>query len=334
MGSWGRRRNPSDWSFVSVPAATITDRGFTGHEHLDEFRLINMGGRLFDPLTSRFLNSDPVIDSRGTAQGLNSYTYCLNNPLKYTDPTGYILDGPMEEITYQNPGWLRYAGGGHSSSSWFENQMMSGHGGEGSEGSGGGCYGKPGEGDNGLGTYGIYYDAISKTYRYVNNPDKEVPLEEVMVILAMITSPTQNTTNQGDIGSDGLSIREAVWHYNYGGKKPVDVPLNTIDFSKLKVSDFPSSGTMDVNLGNKYRTNWTDAIVHGTIALDLIPGTNQVRINPNSDTMFDFDMKNWNTHAIRNLETIILKLFIWAPISVITGGAYNINYTGTATIDW
>ena len=93
---WGRRRNPSDWSFTNVPAPTITDRGFTGHEHLDMFGLINANGRLYDPVTGRFLNSDPVIDNIGGAQGLNSYTYCLNNPLKYIDPSGYVFRRPPE----------------------------------------------------------------------------------------------------------------------------------------------------------------------------------------------------------------------------------------------
>jgi RHS repeat-associated protein len=88
---WGRRRNPSDWSFDNVPAPTVTDRGFTGHEHLDIFKLINMNGRLYDPVTGRFLNADPVIDNAGGAQGLNSYSYCLNNPLKYTDPSGFTF---------------------------------------------------------------------------------------------------------------------------------------------------------------------------------------------------------------------------------------------------
>ncbi len=100
---WGRRRNPSDWSFNNVPAPTIADRGFTGHEHLDIFRLINMNGRLYDPVTGRFLNADPVIDNTAGAQGLNSYTYCLNNPLKYIDPSGFTyraIDGSLVPSWY------------------------------------------------------------------------------------------------------------------------------------------------------------------------------------------------------------------------------------------
>ena len=128
---WGRRRSPADWSFTNVPAPTITDRGFTGHEHLDMFGLINMNGRLYDPVTGRFLNADPVIDNLGGAQGLNSYTYCLNNPLKFTDPSGYIEAAPPEETIALNPGWLKYAGYGHYSSSWFTDQFVTSSGGGG-----------------------------------------------------------------------------------------------------------------------------------------------------------------------------------------------------------
>ena len=48
--AWGNRRDPATWvNLTSVPANLITSRGFTGHEHLDDFRLINMNGRVYDP---------------------------------------------------------------------------------------------------------------------------------------------------------------------------------------------------------------------------------------------------------------------------------------------
>ncbi|MBQ9893170.1 MAG: hypothetical protein IJM35_08470 [Bacteroidales bacterium] len=63
-------------------------RGFTGHEHLPWFGLINMNARLYDPLTGRFLAPDPYIQDPGFTQNYNRYTYGLNNPLKYTDESG------------------------------------------------------------------------------------------------------------------------------------------------------------------------------------------------------------------------------------------------------
>ncbi len=89
FGPWGRRRNPYNWTYTNVPEPELTDRGYTMHEHLPEFGLINMNGRAYDPMLARFLNADPIIQAPGNMQNYNSYSYLLNNPLKYTDPSGY-----------------------------------------------------------------------------------------------------------------------------------------------------------------------------------------------------------------------------------------------------
>jgi RHS repeat-associated protein len=88
---WGRRRNYSDWSYQNVPAAFITDRGFTSHEHLLQFDLINMNGRVYDPRSALFLSPDPYIQNPSSTLSHNRYSYCFNNPLKYTDPSGEIV---------------------------------------------------------------------------------------------------------------------------------------------------------------------------------------------------------------------------------------------------
>ena len=38
--AWGRLRDPDDWSLPRTDALQITDRGFTGHEHLTDFGII------------------------------------------------------------------------------------------------------------------------------------------------------------------------------------------------------------------------------------------------------------------------------------------------------
>jgi hypothetical protein len=55
--AWGRKRNPTDWTFNSVPAANLFTRGYTGHEHLDIFGLINMPARRYAE-TSRKATGD------------------------------------------------------------------------------------------------------------------------------------------------------------------------------------------------------------------------------------------------------------------------------------
>ena len=50
-----------------------------------------MGGRVYDPLTGRFLSADPFVQAPDNLQSLNRYSYVLNNPLSYVDPSGYLF---------------------------------------------------------------------------------------------------------------------------------------------------------------------------------------------------------------------------------------------------
>ncbi len=95
--AWGRRRNPQTLSYDNVTASF--DRGYTLHEHYDDFGLINMNGRLYDPLVGRMLSPDIVIQDEQNSQAYNRYSYCFNNPLKYTDPSGYISVGGFRNRT-------------------------------------------------------------------------------------------------------------------------------------------------------------------------------------------------------------------------------------------
>jgi RHS repeat-associated protein len=72
---------------------TVTDRGYTGHEHGDSFGLIHMNGRMYDAKLGRMLQADPFIQDPTNTQSYNRYSYVLNNPLIYTDPSGYFSLG-------------------------------------------------------------------------------------------------------------------------------------------------------------------------------------------------------------------------------------------------
>lgn len=83
--AWGNQtlhQTNSDFTF---------HRGYTGHEMLPEFGLINMNGRLYDPILGRFLSPDNYVQMPDFSQSFNRYSYCLNNPLKYTDPSGELF---------------------------------------------------------------------------------------------------------------------------------------------------------------------------------------------------------------------------------------------------
>jgi RHS repeat-associated protein len=98
---WGLRRDPVTlevYASISMPVTGIK-YGFTGHEHIDIFMLVNMNGRIYDPVLGRFLSPDPVLQFPNFTQGLNPYAYVLNNPLRFVDPDGYSLVGQLVALT-------------------------------------------------------------------------------------------------------------------------------------------------------------------------------------------------------------------------------------------
>ena len=94
--AWGRRRAAdSTFAIINTPATaltTLTPRGFTGHEMLDTVGLIHMNGRVYDPRLGRFTSADPIVQFPHYSQSFNHYSYALNNPLGYTDPSGYGVE--------------------------------------------------------------------------------------------------------------------------------------------------------------------------------------------------------------------------------------------------
>ncbi|MEJ1959287.1 MAG: RHS repeat-associated core domain-containing protein [Nitrosomonadales bacterium] len=87
----GKRRN-LDGSADTSNALASADmyHGYTGHEMMDEVGLVNMNGRVYDPLMGRFVSADPNIQAPDNLQSYNRYTYVWNNPLAATDPSGYL----------------------------------------------------------------------------------------------------------------------------------------------------------------------------------------------------------------------------------------------------
>ena len=87
--AWGARRNPDGRPATTTLALQPGHREFTGHETIPDVGLVNMNGRVYDPELGRFLTPDPTVQFVADLQSYNRYSYVLNNPLRYTDPTGY-----------------------------------------------------------------------------------------------------------------------------------------------------------------------------------------------------------------------------------------------------
>lgn len=90
--AWGALLKVENAAGTDLGILTVLERGYTGHEHLQSVGIINMNGRLYDPKLHRFLQPDNFIQDPENTQNYNKYGYVLNNPLKYTDPSGEFAE--------------------------------------------------------------------------------------------------------------------------------------------------------------------------------------------------------------------------------------------------
>jgi RHS repeat-associated protein len=67
-------------------------RRFTGQVFDGETGLYYYNARYYDPELGRFIQPDNAIPDLGNPQTYNRYSYCLNNPLRFTDPTGHAAE--------------------------------------------------------------------------------------------------------------------------------------------------------------------------------------------------------------------------------------------------
>ncbi|MDE1310019.1 RHS repeat-associated core domain-containing protein [Vibrio aestuarianus] len=92
--TWGKQRKVAwrEEGPLDVVQQAITNRGYTGHEEIVEVGLVHMNGRVYDQELGRFISPDPFVQAPYITNSFNRYAYVMNNPLKYTDPTGYLWD--------------------------------------------------------------------------------------------------------------------------------------------------------------------------------------------------------------------------------------------------
>ncbi len=90
---WGARIKDKSSVNAGAPLfASVTTRGFTNHEMLDEIGLIHMNGRVYDPDSRRFMSPDKFVQNSQERLCFNRYAYGNNNPASGTDPSGYLFD--------------------------------------------------------------------------------------------------------------------------------------------------------------------------------------------------------------------------------------------------
>lgn len=108
-----------------------TDRGFTGHEELDDIGIVNMNGRLYDDTAGLFIQADVHVTNPLDLQDFNRYGYVRNNPLNATDPSGFSTVDPLTNegsqiIPSTRPGIGGMEGGGGCSFICFDSKSSGG----------------------------------------------------------------------------------------------------------------------------------------------------------------------------------------------------------------
>jgi RHS repeat-associated protein len=123
--AWGLRRyqNGADppTGCSSMHPSSLTLRGYTGHEMMDAYCLVNLNARMYDPALGRVLSADPTTPDFLDGQSYDRYSYVENGPLTMTDPSGYadcfICDG--HGIKYDGG-----SGGGYESGDGIETVVV------------------------------------------------------------------------------------------------------------------------------------------------------------------------------------------------------------------
>ena len=98
--------------YGQVQSGGLERYGFTGQENDVDTELMYYGARYYSPEYRVFVQPDTMLPDPYNPQALNRYSYCLNNPVKYTDPSGnfvqLIVAGVKVVSTVIDYGWNVY----------------------------------------------------------------------------------------------------------------------------------------------------------------------------------------------------------------------------------
>jgi RHS repeat-associated protein len=62
-------------------------QGFTGQREDATIGLYFYNARYYDPVIGRFTQADTIVPEPGNPGSLNRYSYALNNPMRFADPS-------------------------------------------------------------------------------------------------------------------------------------------------------------------------------------------------------------------------------------------------------
>ena len=84
---------------TATPQASFqVSRRFTGQVFDAESGLYYYNARYYDPELGRFIQPDTEIPDLSNPQSYNRYSYCVNDPLRYNDPTGHDFEQEVNDF--------------------------------------------------------------------------------------------------------------------------------------------------------------------------------------------------------------------------------------------
>ena len=269
------------------------DRGFTGHEHLTAFGLINMNGRMYDPVMSSFLSADRYVQDPTSAQGFNRYAYCMYNPLRFVDPSGWLMgggnghqpDGPLPRVMINNqahyviPETTITASPAPFTANTFNNEFVF----------------TPNPSSDGI-TQWYYWSNYGPSNGHnggSGSSGNHGGKQTVPKVLGEIPPKGAKVHSAENLSS------KAFWHYQFGKRKDYWIDASTIDLDFISQADLEyHDGIAIINLYD-YIEAEEYAFVFGKIRLEP-KGNNIFEIKPDE---YDFNIEwnyGWNK---RNIAT-------------------------------
>jgi len=220
--AWGRMRNVTNWNVYSAGSLPNIKfgRGYTGHEHLNQFGVINMNARLYDPLLGRFLAPDAQVAAPEMSNAYNRYIYAYNNPLMFVDLNGETGDYPGGLTTPNSnpfgpwdPSYNPYStsynyGGSYNSGNNYQSGTYSGMGGNYGGNSAGGNWG-------GFIFSGLQYLFSSPSNKYQGRSSGTITVTPTPISISNLTLRKVASAGASTVYSGG---KNRLWANNSSGQ--------------------------------------------------------------------------------------------------------------------
>ncbi len=105
---------------------------YAGYQYDSETGLYYLNARYYDSKIARFLSEDTYRGSAADPLSLNLYTYCVNNPIRYWDPSGhkmvtktwegYVVTVDSEDPAFAN--WATYDGSAYADKMYIDENAV------------------------------------------------------------------------------------------------------------------------------------------------------------------------------------------------------------------